>query len=228
LVNIFTREYGRLTLIAKGCRRKKSAVRGLLLPFKPLLLSWAGKGQLPILTGAEQSGHLPELNRLRLFSGYYINELIIKLLHRYDAHDRLFDQYHLSVLALMQSESPHRVLRVFEKNLLKEIGFGLVLDHDVETGEMIKPDQRYRYVPERGPVGISQDRYHGLVIYGKTLQALDREAFDDEITLSESRRLVRALIHLQLNGKEPRSRRVMSELNKYGTKINTATKILPG
>ncbi len=216
---MFTREYGRLTLVAKGCRRKKSAVRGVILPFKPVLLSWTGKGQLPILTGAEQTRHWPELTGISLFCGYYVNELILKLLHRHDPHDRLFDCYHETVLMLAKNGVTNTVLRIFEKNLLKEIGFGLVLDRDVETGKIIEPHHQYRYIPDRGPVKILGDHQDGLVIQGSTLCAIEQNTIQSGTASVESRKLIRALIEIQLNGKTLRSRRILNEVTRYRHQI---------
>ena len=215
LANVFTREFGRLTLIAKGAKRAKSLSRGLLLPFKPVYLSWTGKGQLPILTGIEQSLHVPELKGLPLYCGYYINELILKLLHRYDPHELLFDYYDKANNNLLKNDAPNQVLRVFEKLLLKETGFGLVLDHDVDTGEMIDANKKYRYFPELGPVAVESSSEHGLLIHGATLLAIEQEEFGSTQELLESQKLFRALINIQLNGKELRTRRVMRELNRY-------------
>ena len=218
IVHAFTKDHGRFTLLAKGGRRKKSATRGLLLPFKPVSLSWSGKGQLPILTNVEQQQHVPELSKLPLYCGYYVNELILKLLHRHDPHEALFDYYHEAIMTLCEACSPHTVLRIFEKRLLREIGFGLVLDHDVETGEVIESDEYYRYFPERGPVkevtSVRGDSA-GLVVKGETLIAMDKQEFNHENTLSQSRWLTRVLIDAQLNGKSLRSRRVLGEISRY-------------
>lgn len=224
LVNAFTREFGRLSLIAKGAKRKKSTSKGLLLPFKPVYLSWSGKGQLPTLTGIEQSIYLPELGGASLYCGYYINELILKLLHRHDPHESLFDHYDQANRSLINCDSPNQVLRAFEKILLKETGFGLVLDHDADTGEMIDINKVYRYFPEVGPIAIKPvnghetDHKYGLIVHGNTLLSIDRGEFSSAQVQSESQKLFRALINIQLNGKELRTRRVMRELNRYMSK----------
>jgi DNA repair protein RecO (recombination protein O) len=221
LVDLFTREYGRLMVIAKGARRGKTRSRGVLLPFKPLLVSWSGKGQLPILTSAEQGQHTREMKGRMLTSGFYLNELVLRLLHRHDAHESLFDHYHIAASQLAQENSPHQVLRIFEKKLLQEIGFGLVLDHDAETGEAISPQQQYHYVVEKGPVCAEQPGEYGipgeqaLTVSGGTLYAMHEERFKSDSELQEARRLTRALIDRELNGRPLRSRRVMLEMNKF-------------
>ena len=213
LLDVFTREHGRLTLIAKGCRKKKNQPQGLFLPFKPLLISWTGKGELPILTSIEPVGFLPLPDITGINCGYYINELILKLLHRHDSHELLFDKYNALFHNLVNKKDPYSVLRVFEKYLLQEIGFGLVLDHDVVTGEVISGDQEYRYLPQQGPV-VSLDSERET-ISGETLLALLHEEFSNNKQKRQARQLTRFLIDIQLNGKELRSRRVIREIKRY-------------
>ncbi len=213
LVEVFTREFGRLTLIAKGCRKKKTQPQGLFLPFKPLLISWAGRGELPILSGIEQLRFTPPLSGTALSCGYYLNELIMKLLHRHDAHETLFEKYQEQILALAERREPFVVLRIFEKYLLREIGFGLILDHDVETGEAIREDMDYHYLPEKGPA-LADNGENGA-ISGATLMALDQEQFPTRETRRQAGRLTRYLIDLQLNGKPLRSRRVIREMKQF-------------
>jgi DNA repair protein RecO (recombination protein O) len=215
LVDVFSRHHGRFMLLAKGARRQKSTMRGMLLPFTPLLLSWAGKGQLPILTVAEPGGYAENLSRQWVQSGYYVNELILKLLHRFDEHARLYDYYDHTIQALSSGTDASSVLRVFEKRLLQEIGFGMILDHDVETGEAIDPNGNYHYVPHRGPVLANGNRASVTSVSGSTLRALQEERFDSAESSRQARTLSRSLIIQQLGGKELRSRRVMLQVQRY-------------
>lgn len=217
LLEVFTRDYGRLGLIAKGSRRKKSQSQGLFSPFKPLLIGWTGRGELPVLTGIEQAGFMPQLSGGGVGCGYYINELILKLLHRHDAHEALFDKYQELMFALTNRQDPFIVLRVFEKHLLQKIGFGLVLDHDAETGEAISKDSAYRYFPQKGPVQVSESGSD--VIRGSTLIALQKEEFPTREDQIQARMLTRFLIDLQLNGKSLRARRVMREMKHFQAQI---------
>ncbi len=215
LVDVFSRNHGRFMLLAKGARRQKSAMRGMLLPFVPLLISWAGKGQLPILTVAEPRGFTNTQSRRWVQSGFYINELILKLLHRFDEHAQLYDYYDHAIQALSSGTDVGSVLRVFEKQLLQEIGFGMILDHDVETGEAIDPDCYYHYFPQRGPVLANGDRESGTRVSGNTLKAFHEEQFNSVESSRQARTLSRSLIVQQLGGKELRSRRVMLQLQRY-------------
>lgn len=217
LLDIFTQEYGRLTLIAKGCRKKKNQAQGLFLSFKPLLLSWTGKGELPILTSIEHSEYVKTPSSMGINCGYYINELIMKLLHRHDPHEQLFNRYHQSFLDLSQGQDANLVLRVFEKYLLQEIGFSLVLDHDVETGEVINEKSEYKYYPQSGPV-LSAN-VNDETISGETLIALQKERFTTDKVKRQARFLTRYLIDIQLNGKEIRSRRIMREIQQYQQRL---------
>ena len=225
LVDVFSKEYGRLMLLAKGARRRKSRTRGVLLPFQLLLASWSGKGALPILTSVEQSGGYQSLRSGNLASGFYVNELLLILLHRFDAHETLFEHYRRAIDRLHREQSPVEALRVFEKNLLHDIGFGAALERDCETGEAISRDLYYRYVPDKGAVCADENNAASantepsfdaaLRISGRALHALREERFESENDLLEARRLTRVLLERQLNGRALRSRRVLREMNKY-------------
>ena len=213
LLEVFTREYGRLTLIAKGSRRSKQRSVGLFIPFKPLLISWNGKGNLPVLTGIEPQRFALDLSASARACAYYQNELLLKLLHLHDSNQKLFDCYRHSLVVLEQGMDPHAVLRIFEKHLLREIGFGLILDHDAATGEAIREDAYYDYVPEKGPVRAPVPDV--LAISGRTLKALNDEKFMSREQLQEAMRLTRKLIDLQLNGKTLRTRKVIHSMKSF-------------
>lgn len=219
LVDLFSREHGCLMLLAKGARRAKSRTRGLLLPFRPLLASWAGRGQLPVLTALEQDGrHSGAVQGAHFASGCYMNELLLRLLHRHDAHERVFEHYHRALRQLANAESPHAALRVFEKRILQYTGFGAVLDRDAGSGERIVPELQYQYVFEKGPVRATQMHTaatRAIPISGRALCALREERFASELELREARRLTRALLDRQLSGRELRSRRVARDMRRY-------------
>ena len=213
LVDLFTREYGRFTVISKGCKRKTSRSAGLYFPFRPLLVSWAGKGELPILTGIEQRQHHPLPGMVAQQAGFYVNELLLKLLHRHDPHEALFDRYAELVEMLTDGRDIASHLRLFEKHLLGEIGFGLVLDHDVETGEAIRADALYHYYPDRGPVVAESGSER--VIPGEVLIALRTGEFPSVELHRPARNLTRSLIDIQLGGRELRSRRISQGMRRY-------------
>src|SRR5688572_2315338 len=143
VVELVTRDFGRVAVVARGARRPRSALRGVLLAFQPLLVSWAGKGELHTLIRAEWHGPYQPLKGLALVCGFYLNELLLKLLARHDAHERLFDTYSDTLRALVPQADPGGVLRAFEKNLLRELGYAVTLDRDAESGHPIAAEQRY-------------------------------------------------------------------------------------
>ena len=195
IVEAFTREHGRVGLVARGVRRAQSRFRGLLLPFHLLLLSWSGRGELPTLTGADAEGASGMLRGRALFSGFYLNELLLKLLPRNDAHPELFDDYGEALAGLGGNGVLDAVLRTFEKRLLDALGYGPTLDRAADTGAPVSPDRRYRYVAERGPVEVA-GAGEGPVVSGRTLLALAggelRHGNDRERT--EARHLMRAIL----------------------------------
>jgi len=158
-VELWTESCGRITVVARGIQRPRSPMRSLLQPFRPLLVSWVGRGEMPTLTAAEADSAPFPLAGERLLSGLYLNELLLKLLARGDAHPALFHAYRQTMTALVEAVAndiiaEQRILRLFEKCLLTEIGYGLLLDHDGRTGRPIDPQQRYRYDFDSGPVPI--------------------------------------------------------------------------
>lgn len=191
LIEAFSRSRGRVGLVAKGSRGPKSRTRALLQPFTPLLLSWVESGDLGTLTGVETAGAAPMLAGETIFSGWYLNELLLRLTHRHDPHPALFDDYAATLQALAKDPPP--ALRVFEKRLLAELGYGLLLPEEID------PARRYRYDPESGTIEFEADAPGSVA--GTSLMALRDEHFDDEASLRDARRLLRAAIDRQLGGK---------------------------
>ncbi len=216
IVEVFSRRQGRTALIAKGARRPRSALRGVLHAFQPLRMSWAGSGELNTLVTAEWQGGLPFLRGFGLMCGFYVNELILRLLPRDDAHEGLFDAYASSLERLGRGEPTAMVLRSFEKRLLAELGYALLLDRDAASGEPIDPDGHYLYDPERGPLPVNcaggsfTDRE--MVVRGSTLLGLAGDDFSSAETLQQARGLMRALISRRLHGQTLHTRNVLLEL----------------
>ena len=209
IVEVFTRSSGRVPLVAKGARRSRS---GALMQFQPFHLSWSGRGDLRTLKKAEWQGGVPPLPPARLFCGFYLNELMLKLLARDDAHEHLFDCYEHALEQLACSASEAGVLRGFEKALLKETGYALVLTHDTESGEAVASDARYAYVPGRGPRGISKGESPEVDLTGQTLLDIERNDFAHPRTAAEAKQLMRMLINHQMNGRPLATRQVFSQL----------------
>ena len=208
LVEVFSRRYGRLPLLAKGARRPKSPLRASIRPLQPLLLSWSGKGNLPVVIGADIAEAGPTLLGEALYCGFYLNELIYRLLHRHDAHESLYDIYAKTLLLLDNVRTRETALRIFEKYLLRDIGYGLVLDRAVDNGRPIEPKSSYYYIPEYGPVCEvgAQDITRAIRIRGEHLLALDRESFESEDARREVKQLLRVLIMSHIGNKPMMSR----------------------
>lgn len=215
VLEVFTRNFGRIALVARGARRPRSALRGVLLAFQPLLLDWAGKSELRTLHKAEWQGGLAQLKGTALLCGFYLNELIIKLLHRDDPHELLYQAYHGTLYALSSGYDHAVTLRCFEKQLLKELGYALTLDHDVASGETIQPARRYHYVIERGPVqsdgGGDENR---LELTGQTLLDINRDDYSNPVTMQQSKALMRVLINHYLGNQTLNTRRLLMDLQQ--------------
>ena len=212
ILDVFTREFGRVPLLARGARRPRSALRGLLIGFQPLELGWFGSGEVKTLAKAEWLGGLPLLKGRCLLLGYYLNELLLKLLQREDPHPGLFDAYAAALSALAQETADAPELRRFEKALLREIGYGLTLDRDAH-GEPVRPGSLYQYLIDRGPVETA-DHPGPSCFTGKTLLDLAADDYSDPRTLAESKQLMRLLVNHQLEGRPLQSRRVFIELQE--------------
>jgi DNA repair protein RecO (recombination protein O) len=192
LLDLFTAEYGRVAAIAKGVRQKRSRLKPLLQPFIPLLVSWYGKGELVTLQAAEPNGYQARLVGECLFSGLYLNELLTKVLPKFDAQAQLYTIYQKTLIELQGERLQQKVLRLFEKKLLEELGYGLQLSHDVSTRSDFAADKYYSYHPEHG-FELCEDALpiQALRFLGKSLIALANEQLEDDECLRDAKRLMR-------------------------------------
>jgi DNA repair protein RecO (recombination protein O) len=216
IVEVFTRDFGRMALLARGARRPRSAVRGLLMAFQPLEIGWAGKGEVLTLMKAEWVGGQPLLSGEALFCGYYLNELLMHLLPREDAHQRLFAGY-ARMLERLSADRAGRVheadLRRFEKTLLQELGYGLTLDRD-KDGHTIDAGSHYAYRIESGPERVPRSDAAPQTVSGRTLLHLQAEEFSDPRTRGEAKQLMRTLMAYYLGGRELETRKIFKELQE--------------
>ncbi len=215
IVEIFTAEHGRLTLFARGANAAKSSLKGVLRPFQRLLISWSGRlaaasdaGQL---VAAEIDGRSSTLSPARLMSGFYLNELLLKLTERWDPHPEIFSSYAICLQALCNGEREEPALRRFEKHLLHELGYGLELKCTVE-GVPVQTDRYYRYALESGPQPCVAEAPGA--VYGQSLADLHSESFADARSLRDAKRLLRAAIDACLDGRALKSREVMLALRQ--------------
>lgn len=216
VAEVFTRAYGRVALIARGARRPTSAQRGLIQPFTPLLLSWFGKAELKTLHGAEWQGGIVAPQGRALMCGFYLNELMLRLLARGDAHEALYDAYVLTLIQLGEAppEMFEQILRRFEKTLLSETGYAATFDKEAGNGETVRAEWLYAYQPERGPLRAERGSSEGVNVSGQTLLNLAADKLDDPATLAEAKPLMRALINYYLGAKPLYTRQLLRELTE--------------
>jgi DNA repair protein RecO (recombination protein O) len=215
IVEAFAREQGRLGLMARGARRPKSSLRGVLLPFQPLLLSWAGRRELRSLTRAEWSGGYAPLKGEALICGFYLNELLIKLLPRDDPHEHLFSLYEKTLAGLASGADRAAILRRFEINLLGELGYAIEMDHEVERGVPVARERNYVYVVERGPVDVGAGApRNGVELSGQTLIDMRSGDFTSPTTQQQSKALMRTLINHYLGNQVLHTRQLLRDLQE--------------
>ncbi|TFW14890.1 DNA repair protein RecO [Massilia arenosa] len=211
IVDVFTRDYGRVGLVAKGAKRPHSKLRGVLQTFQPLSLGWTGKAELRTMTDAEWVGGLLPLERNSLLCGFYLNELLVKLLARDDPHPLLWDHYVSTLNQLAHNEPAQIVLRKFETALLKETGVAAQLSKCAGTGEAVVPVKSYVVDPERGP-RPAQPNDIWPAVSGQTLIDMENEDYASPATQAQSKQLMRFLLHHHLGGATLNTRQILIDL----------------
>jgi DNA repair protein RecO (recombination protein O) len=215
VLEAFSRQWGRIALVARGARRPASVLRSALRAFEPLELSWFGRSELRTLHAAERIGGFPFLRGTALMCGFYVNELILRLLPRDDPHERLYLAYEATLRRLAEGADAEPTLRGFEKSLLQELGYALPLAMDADSGAPVEPGACYHYEIERGPVqaaaGTGQNR---LELRGKTLLDLVADDYSDPLTLQQSKLLMRMLITHYLGDRPLHSRQLLRDLHQ--------------
>jgi DNA repair protein RecO (recombination protein O) len=213
IVDMLTRDYGRVALIAKGAKRPHSQLRGVLQTFQPLSASFTGKNELRTLTEAEWVGGMLPLEKTALLCGFYLNELLVKLLARDDAHPALFDHYVATLNQLAHNEPAPIVLRKFERALLKETGVAADLTRCTGTRAQVQPELLYVVDPERGP-RPEQASDTWPRVSGKTLLDMEREDYGDAATQTQSKQLMRFLLAHHLGGAPLNTRQILIDLSQ--------------
>ncbi len=212
ITDVMSRDHGRITLMAKGARRHSCRSAGLYQPMRPLQIAWTMRGDLGTVTGIEAAGAAQPLSGQWLIAAFYINELLVRLLHQHESHPELFAAYEraLQDLSALRPEEP--TLRVFEKHLLLSLGYGLVLDHDYRTGLPIEPDIPYFYTLDRGPSRDNTNRGDDIRISGSSLLALQSESLTDTAQIQECKHLMRAMLNAQLGARPLGTRKLYRQL----------------
>lgn len=212
ILEVLTKDFGRVSLMARGCRGARSKTAGSLLLFTPLVISWQGKGSLPYLKSVERADlKAPVLKGKALLSAMYVNELIMYLLHKDDVQEAVFEQYHHCLYDLENRDSLEITLRKFEIKLLEVLGFGLNVLAEADTGKRIDAEAQYLYHLEHGPV-LSGEAHSATLpaISGACLHALANDAYHELSAnaqyLAELKQLMRFVINHHLGHKKLKSR----------------------
>lgn len=215
IVEVFTRDHGRMALVARGAKRPTSQFRGLLTPFSPLLVAWSGRNEIKSLVRVEWCGGLPPLRGAALFAGFYLNELIVRLLARADPHEVLFARYVETLGALARRDREQEAaLRAFELDLLRETGHAPAFDHSAD-GEVIDAAATYRVDAQRGLVraeGPFDDEV--TLLSGRSALAIARGEFAAPEVAADCKRVLRHLIRYHLNGQPLNTRRILHDLHR--------------
>jgi len=213
ILDVLSRDHGKLALVARGSRGARSRLKGILRPFMPLEMSWVQKTDLGTLTGAEVRGGPLSLGGEALLCGYYVNELLIQFLHRHDPHPEIFDLYTQTLSDLGAADDAAACLRRFEIELLGQVGYALNLDHDSVTLAPLDAAGNYEFRMEQGPVSVA--RTDGpLVFPGAILLAIGRGEFHRQDVLRAANRLLREVIDFHLGGKELKTRKVLLDIRR--------------
>ncbi len=216
LVDALTVHYGRVFLIAKGAKRPSSLVRGLLTPFAPLRFAWSGRNEAKVLVKADWMGTMTPPTGEALLSGFYINELVLRLTEREDRHEGLFELYASTLAALSDDDKTARSarLRSFEKGLLTILGWGPSLSG---AGA---PSRSERYVVSNGALHAERSLPPDALspkagrYTGEAVESLLAEDFSTPAKVRSARDILRELIQFHLGPRTMHTRRILGELTR--------------
>ena len=214
VVELFAHGFGRVATTAKGARRPRSAMRGMLQSFQPLIATWSGKLELKTLHSLDWGGGLLLLKGEALMCGFYLNELLLRLLPREDPHEALFEYYSLTLKTLTTSQDLATTLRRFELKLLQELGYAIPLSVD-ESDASINEEQVYRYEAEYGATKVSggiNRNLNGVQLIGKTLIDMANDDYSNVQTQQQSKQLMRYLLTHYLGDKPLHTRQLLIDL----------------
>jgi DNA repair protein RecO (recombination protein O) len=211
VVDLFSREAGRVAALAKGAKRRGSGLRAVLMQFYPLTVSWSGRSELRTLVRAEWAGGLIAPQGEALLCAFYMNELIVRLLPREDPHPMLFDGYVQALTDLGAASAHEETLRRFEWLLLREIGYAPDLERDA-GGEPIRSEMSYRWQPE---AGFSRaEPGEPSTLSGATLLGLRQGRLESAQARAQAKYLTRAILGHHLEGRLLHSRQILIDLHK--------------
>lgn len=211
VVDLLTREHGRIAAVAKGAKRPRSNLRAVLLQFQPLRVSWTGRRELRTITAAEWSGGLDAPRGDALLCAFYLNELLMRLLAREDPHPLLFDAYGEALAQLASGASLDETLRRFEWTLLREIGYAPDLERDAAR-EPIDAQRFYAWRPGEG--FVARDAGAADTVPGQVLQDLAEGRPGSVAARQQAKWLTRAILSHHLDGVPLSTRQILIDLQK--------------
>ncbi len=219
VVELFSQQFGRIAAVAKGARRPHSAMRGMLQSFQILDGAWSGKNELKTLHSLDWSAGLTLLKGEALMCGFYMNELLLRLLPREDAHENLFEYYQATLKTLTENaeltNNVATILRRFELKLLQEMGYAVPLLLDENDGD-IDANKSYRYEAEYGACEFGGNKIgmqkNSVQLSGKTMLDMARDDYSDLQTQSQSKQLMRYLLAHYLGDKPLHTRQLLIDL----------------
>jgi DNA repair protein RecO (recombination protein O) len=210
VAELFTKTHGRVATVAKGARRPRSAMRGQLQSFQKLSATWSGKNELKTLHSLDWADGLVLLQGEALMCGFYLNELLLRLLPREDAHEQLFDYYQTTLKALATSNQLATNLRRFELKMLQEMGYAVPLHVD-EDDQPVVADSQYRYEAEYGACALTKTK-NGIELSGQTLLDMAQDNYNRPQTQQQSKQLMRYLLAHYLGDKPLHTRQLLIDL----------------
>ncbi|MDV5141035.1 DNA repair protein RecO [Chimaeribacter arupi] len=212
MLDLFTERHGRVRVLAKGARSRRSTLKGALQPFTPLLVRWGGRGEVKTLRNAEPVSLSLPLSGMMLYSGLYVNELLARVLEPETDCASLFFDY-LSCIQLLAAGqgSPEQALRRFELALLAHLGYGVDFLHCAGSGEQVTDEMTYRYREEKGFIASLVIDNHSFT--GRQLKALAEREFPDSDALRAAKRFTRMALKPYLGGKPLKSRELFRQFS---------------
>ncbi|WED27087.1 DNA repair protein RecO [Vibrio sp. DW001] len=208
ILDVFSEEYGRVSIMAKGARGKRSNLKGALQPFTPLLMKWSGKGSMKTLRQAEPISLGLPIHGINLYSALYVNELLDRVIENETPYPALFHDYLHALTELAQTENPEPALRRFELALLSSLGYGVDFMHCAGTGEPVDPEMTYRFREQKG--FIASVRNDNLTFFGNELIAISERRFLTKEQLKAAKRFTRIALKPYLGGKPLKSRELFA------------------
>lgn len=216
MLEAYTRQYGRVGLIARGARRSGARWRGLLEPLADVRLSWSGRGELYNVTAVEPRAHC-QLSGNRLWGGFYASELVLRLTAREDPHAGIHDSLSGLLQAMADGAPAVVALRLFERDLLEAIGYGLPLTAEPESGRAVEADMTYVWDAARG-LYAGRAGTNDVAVPGSALLGLAAGRFDSRADIHAARSLLGAVIESHLGGRPLKTLQTMRAMRQFGGK----------